>query len=161
MNRRDFLTRLSILLSGLVGVLVSIPVLGSLLAPFLSKFPRKWRNIGHVKEFKTGDTVLVKFADSSTLPWAGTTAKTAAWLRKNSDEDFIAFAVNCTHLGCPVRWVPKSKIFLCPCHGGVFNNDGSRAGGPPNKPLNRYPVRVKNGNVEILTSPLPITNMLG
>ena len=86
-------------------------------------------------------------------------AKTAAWLRRESDQQFIAFAINCTHLGCPVRWLPNADLFMCPCHGGVFYKDGTVASGPPPKPLVTYPVRVRDGRVEILTSPLPITSI--
>ena len=25
------------------------------------------------------------------------------------------FAMNCTHLGCPVTWFPQSGLFMCPC----------------------------------------------
>ena len=84
-------------------------------------------------------------------------ARTAAWLRRESDDRFIAFSVNCTHLGCPVRWLPDANLFMCPCHGGVYYGDGTVAAGPPPHPLPRYPVRVREGQVEILTSPLPIT----
>jgi menaquinol-cytochrome c reductase iron-sulfur subunit len=103
-----------------------------------------------------GSTVKVDFPDPSPLPWSGVTARTAAWLRRKSDTDFVAFSINCTHLGCPVRWLPDADLFMCPCHGGVFYNNGGVASGPPPKPLVRYPVRVQNGMVEILTSPLPI-----
>ncbi|MGH9447270.1 MAG: ubiquinol-cytochrome c reductase iron-sulfur subunit, partial [Terriglobia bacterium] len=66
-------------------------------------------------------------------------------------------SVDCTHLGCPVRWLPKANLFMCPCHGGVFYANGDVASGPPPKPLTQYPVRVQGGYVQILTSPLPIT----
>jgi menaquinol-cytochrome c reductase iron-sulfur subunit len=39
---------------------------------------------------------------------------------------------------------------MCPCHGGVYYKDGSVAAGPPPRPLERYPVRVQDGQVEIL-----------
>ena len=55
-----------------------------------------------------------------------------------------------------MRWLADAQLFLCPCHGGVYNGDGSVAAGPPPKPLPRYPVRVRDGRVEILTSPLPV-----
>ena len=90
------------------------------------------------------------------MPWSGVSARTAAWLRRDSESAFTAFSLNCTHLGCPVRWFADSKLFLCPCHGGVYNADGSVAAGPPPKPLGRYPARVRDGQVEILTSPIPI-----
>ncbi len=90
------------------------------------------------------------------VPWSGVTARTAAWLRREADDRFIAFAINCTHLGCPVRWLPDADLFMCPCHGGVFYGDGRVASGPPGRPLARYEVRVRGGVVEILASPLPI-----
>lgn len=159
MERKKFLARISIMLGSVTGFLISIPVVGSLLAPLLVREPRKWRDVGSAQKFNVGDTVLVKFENSANLPWAGTTAQTAAWLRKESEEEFIAFSINCTHLGCPVRWVSDSKLFMCPCHGGVYYKDGSQAAGPPPKALERYPVRIKKGKVEILTSPVPITNI--
>ena len=55
-----------------------------------------------------------------------------------------------------MRWLPDADLFMCPCHGGVFYNDGRVASGPPGRSLVRYPVRVRNGAVEILASPLPI-----
>jgi menaquinol-cytochrome c reductase iron-sulfur subunit len=46
---------------------------------------------------------------------------------------------------------------MCPCHGGVYYQDGTVAAGPPPLPLPRYQVRVRNGQVEIQTNPTPIT----
>ena len=58
-----------------------------------------------------------------------------------------------------MRWLPDAELFMCPCHGGVFYKDGAVASGPPPKALVTYPVRVRDGVVEILTSPLPITSI--
>jgi menaquinol-cytochrome c reductase iron-sulfur subunit len=65
--------------------------------------------------------------------------------------------VNCTHLGCPVRWLADADLFMCPCHGGVYYQDGTVAAGPPPKPLIRYDVRTVSGQVEIKTMAIPIT----
>ena len=99
----------------------------------------------------------VTFEDASPVPWAGVTGKTAAWLRRDPAGQFTAFAVNCTHLGCPVRWIQDADLFMCPCHGGVYYKDGTVAAGPPPRPLTRYPVRMNGSQVEILASPTPIT----
>ena len=156
LNRRQFLAKLSIALSGLGAALVGLPVAGFLLAPLLRRAPDFWRPVGAVDQFKVGETVQVRFLDPSPLPWAGVTANTAAWLRRESEQKFTAFAVNCTHLGCPVRWLPDAKLFMCPCHGGVFYQDGNVAAGPPPRPLRRYDVRTRDGQVEILAGPTPI-----
>jgi menaquinol-cytochrome c reductase iron-sulfur subunit len=156
LERRRFLTRISVALSAAVGAVVGLPVVGFLLAPLARRQPRAWRPVGRVGEFKVGETVSVRFEDASPLPWAGVTARTAAWLRRDDESHFIAYSVHCTHLGCPVRWVSEARLFLCPCHGGVYYADGSVSAGPPPKPLPTYPVRVRDGQVEIQTSPIPI-----
>jgi menaquinol-cytochrome c reductase iron-sulfur subunit len=111
---------------------------------------------GRVDLFKVGETMRVVFADASVLPWAGITGKTAAWLRRNSKTDFIAFAINCAHLGCPVRWLPDARLFMCPCHGGVYYEDGKVAAGPPPHALPQYHARAQDGMVQIYADPIPI-----
>ncbi len=144
-------------MTSLAGLVVSIPVIGSLFAPLFRKPPQKWRPVGKIDDFKVGETVLVKYSNSEQQPWDGVTSQSAAWLRREKEDEFIAFSINCTHLGCPVRWVATSELFLCPCHGGVYYKDGSYAAGPPPHGLNRYPVRINQAQVEILASPIPIT----
>ncbi len=158
-SRREFFTHLSIALGSIAGVLVAIPVVGSILAPVVKKPKPIWRPVGGIDSFKVGETVKVTFVDASPLPWAGVTAESAAWLRRVDEDNFTAFSVNCAHLGCPVRWVAGAQLFMCPCHGGVYYSDGSVAAGPPPRGLYKYPVRVLQGEVEILTSPVPITTV--
>lgn len=154
-TRRRFLTRLSIAAGSLAAAIVALPSIGFLLG--LRKPTMVWRSVGKLDDFQIGSTVEVKFLDPSPLPWAGVTAETAAWLRRIDELQFKAFSVDCTHLGCPVRWLSTANLFMCPCHGGVFYADGRVASGPPPRPLTTYPVRVQDGQVQILTSPLPIT----
>jgi menaquinol-cytochrome c reductase iron-sulfur subunit len=158
-NRRSFLIKLSLWLGAIPAALVSVPILSALLGPLLERNEQKWRKVGSVDDFPVGTTKLVKFINADPLPWAGVTAKSAAWLRRESATDFTAFSANCTHLGCPVRWEAKAELFMCPCHGGVYYKDGSVAAGPPPKGLVRYQIRINKNDVEIKTAPLPITNI--
>ena len=155
--RRKFLERLSIGLGALCGAIITLPGIAFVLAPMFQKSPEIWRGVGKLDDFKVGQTVNVSFVDPSPLPWAGVTAQTGAWLRRVSADEFIAFAVNCSHLGCPVRWLQDANLFMCPCHGGVYYSDGRVAAGPPPRPLTRYQVRILKGEVQILTGPIPIT----
>ncbi len=52
---------------------------------------------------------------------------------------------SCAHLGCPVRWVFKEGQgeFLCPCHGGIYNINGSYVGGPPPRGMYEYTSEVR------------------
>ncbi len=155
-TRRAFLSKMSLALSALAGAIIGVPVVGFLVAPLLQKVPDVWRVVGAVDKFKVGTTVEVTFLDASPLPWAGVAAQTAAWLRRDTEQKFVAFSVNCTHLGCPVSWLQNADLFMCPCHGGVYYKDGTVAAGPPPKPLVEYPVRLRNGQVEIKATGIPI-----
>ena len=155
--RRQLLGKMSLALGVAGGVAIAAPLVGFVFAPLFRDQPRVWRPVGKVDTFAIGETVDVVFIDSSPLPWAGVTANTAAWLRRTTDKDFLAFSVNCAHLGCPVRWMKDARLFMCPCHGGGYNQDGTVAAGPPPHALPQYPVRVTDdGHVEIRTDPIPI-----
>lgn len=158
-DRRKFLVKLSLGLASISAVVAAIPVVSALIAPLLENKNQKWRTVGKASDFKTGSTSLVTFINADPKPYAGVTAKSAAWLRRDDQKNFIAFAVNCTHLGCPVRWVNEAHLFMCPCHGGVYYADGTVAAGPPPKALTKYEVRVYRDEVQIKTAPLPITNI--
>jgi menaquinol-cytochrome c reductase iron-sulfur subunit len=155
-ERRRFMGRLCIALSAVAATIVGIPVVGFILGPLLVSDPDVWRAVGAVDTFTPGETVKVNFLDPSPAAWAGVTAMTAAWLRRLESGGFVAFAVNCAHLGCPVRWLAQANLFMCPCHGGVYYADGNVAAGPPPRGLFKYPVRVRDGQVEILASAVPI-----
>lgn len=155
LTRRRFLSRVSTLLIAAAGAVISVPILAYLLSP-LFRFQTAWRDLGPVEQFEIGKTVEVNFEEPSPLAWAGTLATTAAWIRRVDEMSFLAFAVTCTHLGCPVSWQDSSRLFFCPCHGGAYYADGRVAAGPPPKPLFQYQTRVQNGRVQLLTRPLPI-----
>lgn len=158
LSRRRFLSRVSLALSGLAAAVVSVPIIAYLLSPLLEPTPDDWRDLGLVENFNIGETVEVSFEEPSPLPWAGQTARTAVWLRRTAEREFMAFGLNCTHLGCPVNWRAGAELFLCPCHGGVYYADGSVAGGPPPRPLVRFSVRVGDSDrVQVLTRPLTET----
>jgi len=156
LSRRQFVIGLTGALGAVGAVMVGIPIVGFLFSPLVQEVPDEWRQVGVVKDFEIGQTVAVSFTDASPLPWAGVTSKTAAWLRRDSQTDFTAFAINCTHLGCPVRWLGDANLFMCPCHGGVYYADGQVAAGPPPEPLAHYQVRIRDNQVEIRTGAMPI-----
>jgi menaquinol-cytochrome c reductase iron-sulfur subunit len=160
LSRRRFLEKLSIALGSFCAAVVGLPLIGFVIAPLFRKVPEQWVTLGKVDDFQIGKTVTVPVVDSSSLPWAGITAKNAIWLRRESATSFIAFSANCTHLGCPVRWMEGAELFLCPCHGGAYYSDGSVAAGPPPRPLFRYDVRVENGEVKMNSVVVPISTAL-
>jgi menaquinol-cytochrome c reductase iron-sulfur subunit len=160
-DRRTFLSRITVLLGGLIGVLAGVPFLGFLFSPVRRDEPDLWRAVGGVEDFEIGRTVRVTYLDPYPTPWAGEAGRSAAWLRRDSEEGFTAFTIHCTHTGCPVLWVQPAGLFMCHCHGGAFYRDGSVAAGPPPAPLPRQEVRVREGRVEVRTLGIPLPDEPG
>ncbi len=97
------------------------------------------------------------FVDASPLPWAGVTAKTAAWLRRESEDEFVAFSVNCAHLGLPGALAAAGAASSCaPATAASTTPTARSPPGPRRTRLTQYPVRVQGDDVEIRTDPIPI-----
>jgi len=131
------------------------------LSPLLNQQNTVWRRVGKISDFKVGETtkVIFDYPIDGYSSWSGSTQKTAAWLRRTSSSgsnQFTAFAVYCTHLGCPVNWLAEPQIFLCPCHGSVFLADGAVAGGPAPTALFTYPTKTDGTYVYVQTEAQPL-----
>lgn len=59
----------------------------------------------------------------------------------------IGFSQKCTHLGCVVYWAPADSRLECPCHEGIFDLEGRPIAGPPERPLARVEVELRDGTV--------------
>lgn len=158
-SRRKFMKMITVGLGSLVGAAATVPFIGSLFSPWVRNKKEEWISVGPVEDFPKGTNTLVEFENPDPEDWAGMTKNSAMWLRHDEDDGFIGFYVNCTHLGCPIRWEAKANLFFCPCHGGVFYKNGEVAAGPPSTALRRYKVRTREGKVEFLTNKVPIVNI--
>ena len=58
--------------------------------------------------------------------------------RKEIMSQLNVLSNSCAHLGCPVRWNPEKQLYLCPCHGGLYDINGGWVGGPPPRGMYRY-----------------------
>jgi len=74
-------------------------------------------------------------------------AKRKVILIHTKEGELLALSTTCTHLGCTVFYRPEKHRFDCPCHQGVFDGKGNPISGPPKRPLERYPVQIRNGLV--------------
>ena len=113
---RAFLFKLSLLANGAVGAVLAVPVVGYLLGPALRKksSDESWVGLGLVSGFPEGETRLATFRNPVTTAWDGQTGDIPCWVRRISGATFQVFAINCAHLGCPVRWFSESKSLFVP-----------------------------------------------
>jgi Rieske Fe-S protein len=158
MTRRAMLFKLGLIFNGFVAAVLAVPVVRYLLAPAIRE--RKtgyetWLSLGSLEQFPAGQTRLAMFRNPVTTSLDGETADIPCWVRNVDGHGFQVFAVNCAHLGCPVRWFPQSNLFMCPCHGGAYYQDGSRASGPPERGLFQYSYKVEDGELFIKAGEMP------
>jgi Rieske Fe-S protein len=76
-----------------------------------------------------------------------TDADPAIVIRPTEDE-LLAYSQRCTHLACVVIYEHDDDELVCPCHHGVFDaQDGRNVAGPPQRPLNRIELELRDGEV--------------
>jgi Rieske Fe-S protein len=155
-SRRWLLLKIGAFFNAVVGVAVSVPVFKYLLSPAKPDDAYKsWVSLGSIDTFPVGETRLAKFMNPVGRDWDGETDRVACWVRRVAQNQFQVFAINCAHLGCPVRWFPQSGLFMCPCHGGAYYADGSRASGPPERGLFTYDTKIVGGDLQINAGQMP------
>jgi Rieske Fe-S protein len=154
-SRRNFLVLVGTGLNVVAGTLFAIPIVGYLLSGLRPKQTQAWISLGQLPEFPENTTRLATFRNPFTVAWDGPTANIPCWVRRMEGEQFQVFAINCAHLGCPVRWFAESKLFMCPCHGGAYYADGSRASGPPERGLYEYKYKIEDGQLWVLGGQFP------
>ena len=154
-SRRSFLFTLGLALNAVAAFLVGIPVIGYLLGPVRRRAEQAWISLGPLERFPEGQTRLATYENPFRVAWDGATANIPCWVRRIAGDKFQIFAINCAHLGCPVRWFAQSRLFMCPCHGGVYYEDGSLASGPPPRGLFEYAYQVRDGKLWVQGGQIP------
>ncbi len=157
-TRRNLMLKIGVGLNVVAGTMIGVPILGYALSAFAKKMPLEWIKLGTLDKFPLETTRLASYRNPNSRTWDGETADLPCWVRhfeENGEEKFQVFAINCAHLGCPVRWFEESKLFLCPCHGGAYYQDGSYAAGPPPRGLYEYEYKVESNALWVKGGVLP------
>lgn len=136
-------------LSTIMGVMVSIPAFLYLLLPPRAKKREQWVDAADLSQLPVGTPQEVTFRINKIDGWKVSSEKATAWMIKSADNEVVAFAPQCTHLGCAYHWEANAKHFVCPCHTSVFAMDGRVLSGPAPRPLDRHQVRVTGNLVQI------------
>ena len=85
-------------------------------------------------------------SENSALNTSGGSKASNGVVIVNAGGTFTAVAERCTHSGCSVAYNQSSNEFVCPCHNGIFDINGSVVSGPPPSALKKYSV-TQNGNI--------------
>ncbi len=156
-TRRRFMTGTAHVAGAVAVSAIALPSLGFALGPIFEEREVEWQPVGNVDDFNDEEYIPKTIVEQEGI---GVVGQTTVYMRLRNDEidreprdeynRVIAISTRCMHLGCPVRYIPASERFICPCHGGVYDFRGLVAGGPPVRPLDRFYTRVAaDGSVEV------------
>jgi menaquinol-cytochrome c reductase iron-sulfur subunit len=155
-TRRRFMVGSVNLAGAAAAAAFTLPALGFALGPIFHARRISWQDVGPLTDFP--DSTYVPRTVTLT-PGIGEVGKSTVYIRKHNAaidpapkdqyDNYLAISTKCMHLGCPVRYIEASQRFVCPCHGGVYDFQGKRSGGPPVRPLDRFYTRQVNGRLQI------------
>ncbi|MFQ5613714.1 MAG: ubiquinol-cytochrome c reductase iron-sulfur subunit [Anaerolineae bacterium] len=132
-SRRDFLGQL-LMWGGLVAAYGVLGIEGLLfLLPKRVQPATRRLFAGSLEQYKVGSVQSFFDLQGSEI------------LVRRSETGMKAFSTVCPHLGCRVHWEADNRRFFCPCHRGVFDENGNAIAGPPkdaNQNLPEVPVSV-------------------
>jgi Rieske Fe-S protein len=179
-TRSRFLEASLIGLSGVLGGVLTLPVLGFMVLPSFTNVEEDEIDLGPLDNFPEGQYVIATYLKN---PEQGEVSRRTAFVRNNGFTEgglpsFTILYSRCVHLGCPVQ--PNGPIdedamtkigdvelrpvlaqsFGCPCHGGQYNSEGNRTAGPPVRSMDRYTYSIRNNRL-VLDELYAVGNVVG
>jgi Rieske Fe-S protein len=169
--RSKFLEGATLGLGGVIGGIVTLPAVGFALLPAFVKQHAHEVDLGPLSEFPENQFVVATFMRN---PAQGEITRQTAFIRNNGllegKPSFTCISNRCAHLGCPVQaggplFEDRKKTektangevtiipalpaagFICPCHGGSYDQEGNRTAGPPVRGLDRYEFLIRDGRL--------------
>jgi Rieske Fe-S protein len=170
-GRNVFLSVATLGLGGLIGGIITVPVLGFAVLPSFTNQHEPEVDLGSIEDYPEGEFVIATFLED---PEIGEVSRRTMFIRNNGmlegQPSFTMLYSRCAHLGCPVQ--PNGPIFDnqkkkvgdgveltpvrpagfgCPCHGGQYDTEGNRTAGPPVRALDRAEFSIVDGKLVLGT----------
>jgi menaquinol-cytochrome c reductase iron-sulfur subunit len=178
-TRNVFLELSTLGLGGVIGGMVTLPVLGFVIAPAFLKQGVPSHDLGPMSDYPVGEYVVTTF---TSRPSEGTVSRETAFVRYNGLvgqlPSFTILSNRCVHLGCPTepngqpKYAQKKSYkdvtqipvmpsgFGCPCHDSQYDNEGNRTSGPAPRALDRFSYSIIDGHLYI-GSPFSVAFVVG
>ena len=121
-----------VVLGGQLGLLLKL-----FFTPTTSEWPKGQIVVGPIERFSVG---------------SGTHFRKSGFLLIRRSTGFLALSQECTHQRCNVNFLPERNMIYCPCHGAQFSLTGAVLSGPAPRPLDRFAVTIRDGQVHVDTS---------
>jgi menaquinol-cytochrome c reductase iron-sulfur subunit len=171
--RNKFLELTTLGLGGVIGGIVTLPIVGFAVLPAFTGQELDSVDLGPTENFPENEWREVTFLLD---PSQGEVSRRTAFVRYNGLSDdlpnYTIISNRCVHLGCPVQAsgprnddetetvkTEQAEVlvtpvlpanFSCPCHGGAYDVEGNRIAGPPVRAMDRYKFSIIDGHLHLL-----------
>jgi menaquinol-cytochrome c reductase iron-sulfur subunit len=175
LSRRQWMANATIAISGVIGLVIAVPVVGSLIpdvgaggATWTPLDDNGWKQLQSGTDkpiqidinLKSKDAYLPEQSSPQSV-WGIKVKDPQKFMRDRTDlfgpggkdtlpypivnMGFVLFSPICPHLGCYFRYVPATGHFFCPCHGSEYDGYGAHLAGPAARGLDPLPLREQSG----------------
>ena len=144
-GRRSFCTIGLLLVNGLISLTMAVPLIGFMIAPIFKNTHQKFVVLGIVDLLKGSRHKRINYTFEAQDGWVRSNKKRSVYVTDRGHGNFVVLSRSCSHLNCLVRWETSRERFICPCHGGIFDEEGNVLRGPPQRPLERLQTKITNG----------------
>lgn len=136
-SRKSFLNTLITGAASALGLMILYPVFSFLKPPKQREVQVVSASAGKAADMQINDSKIIRFGNKPVI------------IIKKGEADYKAFSAVCTHLDCTVQYKKDEDKLWCACHNGRYDLQGKNVSGPPPRPLEKFAVNIKNGELII------------
>lgn len=145
-GRRGFLVRGIVAVQTAIGAAVTFVVGGAALGPSFASHQPSWLRAAAVEDLNADGPTPITLRIIKQDGYRQVVERRTVYVRR-ADNNVRVLDSTCTHLGCRTRYDAATRQFLCPCHGGAYDAEGTVVAGPPPASLRRLEAKIEDGYV--------------
>jgi len=92
-------------------------------------------SLGPAEDLEVGQAVMVRHG------------RDPVFVVRKDEATLVGLSGVCTHMRCVLNWDRDQRILACPCHNGGFDLSGNVLSGPSPRPLQRFRVETRLGQM--------------
>lgn len=146
-GRRRFLARIITSIHAAIAATLGVVLGGAVLSPLFGKQDENWLPAGTLTNLPEKDPLPVTLRVAREDGYNQVIERRSIFLVRSGESGVIAIDSTCTHLGCRVSWDADEQLIKCPCHGGIYDREGTVKSGPPPAPLARLTTKVEGDQI--------------
>lgn len=134
-----------------VGALLAVPLARFAMYPLRRK-PGEvaWSDIGPTADLTSLAAPVKMLVEVEQRDgWRKMVSTKPVYVTRTAEGRLRVLSAVCPHLGCSVAWNESQKRFVCPCHVGVFAEDGALVSGPPPRGMDELDSTVEDGRLKV------------